>query len=165
MRINDFNQAEDLYGRIYFRYTGTPAPDGTRIVDVVGGYDNGDTNSHSITVQSSGRILMKAGGAVGTGGEINLSMGTPATVLDPDVWYRFEWHATTESTTGAGDGSFEVQVFVGESLTTFASGAIANAPTRTEFEDADFGPRTQSVTAWIDEVVLSNTGWVGPAGP
>ncbi|MBK5267278.1 MAG: S-layer homology domain-containing protein [Acidimicrobiia bacterium] len=166
VRINDFNQAHDLYGRLYFRYAGLPAPDGTRIVDVVGGFENGDSNSHSITltgvdaVGSAGRINMKAGGVVGVGGETNLLL-TP--VLAPNTWHRIEWHATTETTLGAGNGSFEVRIYdaTGSLLDT---GIIASplAFTKTEFEDADFGPRSQTVTGWIDEVKMSNTGWVGP---
>jgi hypothetical protein len=84
--------------------------------------------------------------------------------LAADTWYRFEWHATTESAPGAADGTFEVQVYDAGGL-PFASGLIENAPTKTEFEDADFGPRSETVTAWIDEVVLSNTGWIGAVTP
>ena len=80
LRVNDFNQAHDLYGRLYFRFAGIPDPSGTRIVDVVGGYNNGDSNSHSITLTglsagvSAGRINMKAGGAVGIEGDTDLLM-------------------------------------------------------------------------------------------
>jgi hypothetical protein len=166
VRVNDFNQARDLYGRLYFRYAGLPAPEGTRIVDVVGGFENGDSSSHSITLTgvnaagSAGRINLKAGGVVGVGGETNLLL-TP--VLTPNTWYRIEWHATTETTTGAGNGSFEVRIY-NATGTLLDTGIIASplAFTKTEFEDADFGPRSQTVTGWIDEVKMSNTGWVGP---
>ncbi len=153
LRTNDFNQAQDLYGRVYFRYTGFPAPAGTRIVDVVSGYDvpPTDSNSHSITVQANGRVLMKAGGVVGTG-DVEVTL-TPALLVD--TWYRFEWHATTESAVGALDGTFELTVYNPDD-SPFATATIINAPTKTEFEDADFGPRTQTVTAWIDGIVLSN---------
>lgn len=166
VRVNDFNQGHDLYGRLYFRYAGTPDPDGTRIVDVVGGFENGDSNSHSITLTgtiaagSAAQINMKAGGAVGpTGAETNLLLPTKLAV---DTWYRIEWHATTESKLDAGNGHFEVRIYdaVGTLLDT---GTITgpSAYTKTEFEDADFGARSQTVVAWIDEVAMSNTGWIG----
>ncbi len=165
VRVNDFNQGHDLYGRLYFRYAGTPEPDGTRIVDVVGGFENGDSNSHSITLTgtiaagSAGQITMKAGGAVGpTGAETNLLLATKLTV---DTWYRIEWHATTETTLDAGNGHFEVRLY-NEAGTLLDTGIITgpSAYTKTEFEDADFGARSQTVVAWIDEVALSNTGWL-----
>ena len=65
LRTNDFNQAEHLYGRLYFRLTAYPAPAATRIVDVVGGYEDGDQGSHSITVQADGHVLMKSGSGGG----------------------------------------------------------------------------------------------------
>lgn len=166
VRVNDFNQAHDLYGRLYFRYAGIPEPEGTRIVDVVGGYENGDQNSHSITltgfgaIGSAGRINMKAGGAVGnTGAETNLLM-TP--VLSVNTWYRIEWHATTETAADAGNGHFEVRIY-NAAGTLLDTGTITgpSAYTKTEFEDADFGARSQTVIAWIDEVAMSNQGWIG----
>ncbi len=166
VRVNDFNQGHDLYGRLYFRYAGTPDPDGTRIVDVVGGFENGDSNSHSITLTgtiaagSAGQINMKAGGAVGpTGAETNLLL---ATKLAVDTWYRIEWHATTENELDAGNGHFEVRLY-NAAGTLLDSGIITgpSAYTKTEFEDADFGARSQTVVAWIDEVEMSNTGWIG----
>jgi len=44
-----------------------------------------------------------------------------------------------------------------------ASALRLDVPTGTEFEDADFGPRTQTIGAWIDEEALSNTDWIGAA--
>lgn len=160
VRVNDFNQAHDLYGRLYFRYAGVPAPEGTRIVDVVGGFENGDSNSHSITLTAVGRINMKAGGVAGTSGETDLQL---APVLAVNTWYRIEWHAATETTIGAGNGNFEVRIYSATG-TLLDTGIIASplAFTKTEFEDADFGTRSQTVTGWIDEVKMSNTGWVGP---
>ncbi len=136
------------------------------IVDVVGGYENGDQNSHSITltgfgaIGSAGRINMKAGGAVGnTGAETNLLM-TP--VLSVNTWYRIEWHATTETAGDAGNGHFEVRIYSATG-TLLDTGIITgpSAYTKTEFEDADFGARSQTVVAWIDEVAMSNQGWIG----
>ncbi len=157
LRINDFNQAEHLYGRVYFRYTGTITPAGSRIVDVVGGYNNGDTQSHSITVREDGKILMTAGGMLGYGRD-DLVLGP---VLAADEWYRIEWHATTESAIGADDGTLSVEVYnsVGG---LYASGVIANAATITEFEDADFGPRGQTITAWVDGILMSNSALPAP---
>ena len=156
LRAVEFNQAQHLYGRMYFRYTGVPAPGGSRIVDVVGGYDNGDVNSHSITVSSTGKVIMKAGGLVGPDDEF---IGTKT--LAADTWYRFEWHATT----GADStGTFELRVYEGTAtgVPFETSGLYQLVPTGTEFEDIDFGPRLQTITAWIDAVELSNTDWVGP---
>ncbi len=166
VRVNDFNQAHDLYGRLYFRYTGFPSGDGARIVDVVGGFEAGDTNSHSISLTglnagaSAGRINMKAGGVVGVVGETNLLL---THVLAANSWYRIEWHAVTESKVGAGDGLFEVRLYDAAG-TQVDTGTIAapGAFTKTEFEDADFGIRSSTVVAWIDEVKMSNTGWIGP---
>ena len=166
LRVNDFNQGHDLYGRLYFRYAGIPDPDGTRIVDVVGGFENGDSNSHSITLTgavaagSAGQITIKAGGAVGpTGAETNLLLATKFAV---NTWYRIEWHATTETKLDAGDGHFEVRLY-NDAGTLLDGGTITGplAYTKTEFEDADFGARSQTVVAWIDEVAMSNTGWIG----
>ncbi len=156
LRTNDFNQAEHLYGRLYFRYTAAPMPVATRIVDVVGGYHLGDRGSHSITVQADGRVLMKSG----TGGSADFVI--PISTLSINQWYRIEWHATTETTLGASDGTFEVRIYNGAGA-MHATALRTNVPTGTEFEDADFGPRTQSITAWIDEVALSNTEWIGIA--
>lgn len=166
VRVNDFNQAHDLYGRLYFRYTGFPSGDGTRIVDVVGGFEAGDTNSHSISLtglnagESAGRINMKAGGVAGVVGETNLLL---THVLEANSWYRIEWHAVTESTVGAGDGLFEVRLYdAADSQVDTGTIAAPGAFTKTEFEDADFGIRSSTVVAWIDEIKMSNTGWIGP---
>lgn len=166
VRTNDFNQGYELYGRMYFRYAGFPTGDGTRILNVVGGFEAGDTNSHSISLTgsnagaSAGRLNIKAGGVVGVVGETNLLLNH---VLAVDTWYRIEWHAVTESVVDAGDGLFEVRLYDAGG-TLLESGTIASplAFTKTEFEDADFGTRSETIVAWIDEVKLSNTGWVGP---
>ncbi len=154
LRTNDFNQAEHLYGRLYFRLTAYPTPAATRIVDVVGGYEDGDQGSHSITVQADGRVLMKSGSGGGADYVI------PSFTLSTNQWYRIEWHATTETTDLARDGTFEVRIYGGAGA-LHVSALRTNVPTGTEFEDADFGPRTQTITAWIDEVALSNTEWIG----
>jgi hypothetical protein len=60
------------------------------------------------------------------------------------------------------DGTFEVRIYNGAG-DLHASAVRTNLATRTEFEDADFGPRNQTITAWIDEVALSNTDWIGAA--
>jgi hypothetical protein len=156
LRLNDFNQAREIFGRLYFRYTGFPTPGSSRIVDVVGGYEAGDINSHSLTIQNNGRINMRAGGTVGAG-DMEYIM---TTVLNPNEWYRIEWHATVET----DGGLMEVRLYD-------SAGALVEEhsesgwPTANEFEDIDFGPRRQVITAWIDEVAISNQGWIGPVAP
>ncbi|MDF1596565.1 MAG: S-layer homology domain-containing protein [Acidimicrobiia bacterium] len=163
LRLNDFNQAQHLYGRVYFRYTGLARdidsqPVNVRIVDVVGGYDDGDQNSHSITVTLAGQVRIKAGGLAGPG---DVELVLPSTTLDFDTWYRIEWHATTESAPLAKDGTVEVVIY-NAAGTELERGSISAAPTLTEFEDIDIGPRRSTITAWIDAVALSNQGWLGP---
>lgn len=138
------------YGRAYLYLTANP-PSNARFAE----FYNVATLRLMLRVLSDGRVAITDAG---------FTNKATSTALPLNAWHRIEWRAAT----GTAANLVEVRIFSGVNMDGSTPDQTISAASMTvdAWDRMGFGvmfSSAQTYDWWIDDVGLSDTGWLGPA--
>lgn len=157
----DLNQANGGWIRLYV-YPIANTDNTLIIMWHDGGYEGTDAMGFRIEFSTTWQVRLRDNVGI-----LETSTGT----MTANEWNRIEIYVQSEKDDGTADGTLEVRVWAGNTVVdnatspTFTVGPYTAANTDTEWEDFEIGPREGSnpvAHLRIDDIAISNTGWIGP---
>ena len=137
-----------FYFRLYIYLTSYPS-------DVIGVFYAGDNSGSdvncTISIDNNGKVYLTDGLELS---EIELSQSIPL-----NQWVRLEGRVTAEGF----NGSAELRMYQADSATPFSTGSMTEAATGSSAPDQVIFYSAGGLTFFIDDVGVSDEGWMGPA--
>jgi methionine-rich copper-binding protein CopC len=148
----DVASLSEYYGRVYFYFTGYGSA--TQIFVRAWQDDTFTAEAWRLDLLSNGTVRLR---------DANTNSLYLSTIsLTTGVWYRMEWHIVSSTLAGTA----ELKVFTADQATPLFSYSNTSCNTGAATKHVSFGPGTSTVqlpTMFMDDIVLSLTGWIGVA--
>jgi len=141
----------ELWGRLYIYRTATPTPDPQWFVVWGDGVNPG------------GIIRCETDGNLGVWDSTFSVFDESSVTIPLNEWVRIEWYIKSHSTRGV----VEAKMYHQDQTTVIDTARIENVNTLTEIAGISFGQWAALATGsswWLDDIRVSNEGWLGPAG-
>lgn len=147
-----FGSLTELWGRTYFYYTNLPSVQST----CIRGFESG-SRAWEIIIDSTGKVIVRDAGGT--------ARGTGAVAINSPGWARIEFHVQNSSTVGFIEAKlFNNPDSATQTETITSSGSFSTGTITDEIRFGEMGGFNASNTVYMDNILINDTGYPGPAG-